>query len=178
VQHEATFATATPVADVVAVIGIEQLYRRYARDVHRFALYLCGDVTRAEDIVSETFVRVWSSPEPIRQATVKAYLLTIARNLYLQQARRESRQDELAPELPDQAASPERSAEQRERLRTVLHALQRLPELDRSALLMRSLDEMPYEQIAASLGLSLAAVKVKVHRARMKLTQMTHGGRT
>jgi RNA polymerase sigma-70 factor (ECF subfamily) len=175
VHAEPTLETAIPATDGT-VIGIEELYARYARDVFRFALYLCGDATRAEDIASETFVRAWASPQPIRQATVKAYLLVIARNLYLEQMRRESRRDELPPELPDRSAGPERSAEQRERLRRVLSALQGLPELDRSALLMRALDEVPYEQIAASLGLSLAAVKVKVHRARLKLALVAEGG--
>ena len=58
-----------------------ELYESYSRDVYRFALYLSGDPALADDVTSETFIRVWSSPEPIRLATVKAYLLTIARNL-------------------------------------------------------------------------------------------------
>ena len=60
-----------------------ELYDRYSRDVYRFALYLSGDPALADDIASETFIKLWSSPEPVRFATVKAYLLTIARNLWL-----------------------------------------------------------------------------------------------
>ena len=63
-------------------------------DVYRFALYLSGDPSLADDITSETFIRVWSSPEPVRLATVKAYLLTIARNLYLMERRRSLRTPE------------------------------------------------------------------------------------
>ena len=51
----------------------------------------------------------------------------------------------------------------------MLAGLQKLPEIDRAALLMRAFDEMPYEEIAQSLGISLAAVKVKIHRARLAL---------
>ena len=51
------------------------LYKKYAPDVCRFALYLSGDRGRAEDITSETSVRAWTSPESIEVATVKAYLL-------------------------------------------------------------------------------------------------------
>ena len=47
-----------------------ELYTRYARDVHRFALYLSGDAALADDITSETFVRAWNSAAPIREATV------------------------------------------------------------------------------------------------------------
>lgn len=54
----------------------------------------------------------------------------------------------------------------------MLEGLQQLPEADRAALLMRAQHELPYGEIAAALGLSLAAVKVKIHRARIKLAQL------
>jgi RNA polymerase sigma-70 factor (ECF subfamily) len=152
-------------------INFGELYARYANDVYRFALYLSGDPTQAEDIASETFVRVWTAPEQPRLATVKAYLFTIARNLYIQGLRRDSRRTSLDEHLPDHALSPEAAAEQRAELRAVVLALQQLPEVDRTALLMHVQDGMPYEEIAAALGLSLAAVKVKIHRARLKLVQ-------
>jgi RNA polymerase sigma-70 factor (ECF subfamily) len=53
----------------------------------------------------------------------------------------------------------------------VLAALQELPEMDRAVLLMRALDEMPYEEIAETLGIPMVTAKVKVHRARLKLMQ-------
>ena len=59
------------------------VYRRHAADVFRYALFLCGDRTRAEDIVSETFVRVWGARERVELTTVRAYLLAIARNVFL-----------------------------------------------------------------------------------------------
>ena len=43
------------------------IYRTYARDVLRFALYLCGDRAEAEDIVSDTFVAAWTTPTTIAQ---------------------------------------------------------------------------------------------------------------
>jgi RNA polymerase sigma-70 factor (ECF subfamily) len=54
-------------------------------------------------------------------------------------------------------------------VRAVLAALQQLPEIDRTVLLMRALDEMPYEEIAETLGIPVVTAKVKVHRARLKL---------
>lgn len=149
--------------------GFGELYKKYAPDVYHFALYLSGEPAEAEDITSETFVRAWTSSEPMRVATVKGYLLTIARNLYLHGLRRKSRQIALDDELRDPQASPYAQAEQKEELRAVLAGLQKLPEIDRAALLMRAYHETPYEEIAASLGISLAAVKVKIHRARLAL---------
>ncbi len=149
--------------------GFGELYRAHAPDVFRFAYYLSGNRSEAEDITAETFVRAWASPEPIRMATVKGYLFTIARNLFLKSRRRGSRHVELEDEIADPKAGPHLQAERQSELRAVLAALQTLPEIDRAALLMRAQDEMPYEEIARALGLSLAAVKVKIHRARLAL---------
>ena len=148
------------------------LYQRHAPDVFRFALYLCGERGEAEDITSETFVRAWASPGPIRMATVKGYLFTIARNLFLQGLRRKARHVELRDEHHDPRAGPHAQIEWTAELTRVLAELQKLPEADRSALLMRAVDEMPYEEIARALGLSLAAVKVKIHRARLALAHL------
>ena len=155
-----------------SMIDFHTLYERYAPDVRRFAIYLSGDFTLAEDITSETFVRAWTAPDAIRVATVKAYLFTIARNLYLKGLRRGGRHSCLDDRIPDPAPNPEISAERREELGRVLEGLQQLPEADRAALLMRAQNELPYGEIAAALGLSLAAVKVKIHRARIKLAQL------
>jgi RNA polymerase sigma-70 factor (ECF subfamily) len=54
------------------------IYERYNRDVYRFALFLTGDASRADDLVSDTFVRAWTARGRIQQETVKGYLLTIA----------------------------------------------------------------------------------------------------
>ncbi len=145
------------------------LYKKHAPDVYRFALYLSGERGEAEDITSETFVRAWTSPGPIEMATVKSYLFTIARNLFLQGLRKKSRHVALDDELRDPQAGPYAQAEQKEKLHSVMTELQRLPEASRSALLMRAVDGMAYEEIAQVLGISLAAVKVKIHRARLAL---------
>jgi RNA polymerase sigma-70 factor (ECF subfamily) len=159
--------------------GFHDLYENYSRDVYRFALYLSGDPVLADDITSETFVRVWSSPEPIRLATVKGYLLTIARNLWLMERRRYSRRqalDEVNETLPDIGPSALRKVEAKDELGRVLRALQELPEVDRTALLMRANEGLPYEEIAVALGLPIATVKVKVHRARLRLALIRNQG--
>ena len=150
----------------------EDLYDRYARDVYRFALYLSGSKAQAEDIASETFVRVWTLRDSIRAASVKSYLFTIARNLHADARRRQSKSVELPDHLLDPSPSPETEAGDKQSLAFVLMALQRIPEIDRAALLMRAQDELSYEEIAAALGLSLAAARVKVHRARLRIAEL------
>ena len=143
------------------------LYAEYAPQVYRFALYLSGNKAVAEDLTSETFIRLWTAPE-VRVATVKAFLLAICRNLYLQERRRRP-SEPLDPTLRDPRPGPEATASDREELGRVLQRLRALPELDRSALLMRVQHELSYDDIAAALDMTAGAVKVRVHRARLKL---------
>jgi RNA polymerase sigma-70 factor (ECF subfamily) len=147
------------------------LYEKYARDVHRFALFLSGNEAVADDLTAETFTRALLGKDDLRLDTVKAYLLAIARNLYRDACRREWRQVPLdaAPDRADRSPDPEAMANDGERLRAVLEAMARLPVAEREALVLAVDRELTYEQIAAIVGASPAAVKVRVHRARLRL---------
>src|SRR5262249_60500362 len=87
------------------------MYVRHAPEVFRFALHLSGDRHLAEDITSETFVRAWTASAPIRNETAKGYLLTIARNVFLQGLRRRSKHADPDEELRDHSATTEAQAE-------------------------------------------------------------------
>jgi RNA polymerase sigma-70 factor (ECF subfamily) len=150
---------------------IKDLYERYAGDVRRFALYLCGDLVMADEITADTFERAWMAGDRIRQPTVKSYLFSIARNAHIDVLRRAARHTQLDANMPDTRISAQTQMEQSAEVRAVLAALQQLPELDRTVLLMRTLDEMSYEEIAETLGIPVVTAKVKVHRARLKLMQ-------
>ena len=152
-----------------ALIDFEGLYQAHAKDVHRFALFLSGRHDQADDIVSETFIRLWSARSRVDLATVRSYLFTIARNLYLQQQRHRRRGVALDAGVVDRQPGPEQQAGARDDLRAVLTALQALPEVDRAALLMRADDELSYAEIAAALGISEVSARVKVHRDRLAL---------
>jgi RNA polymerase sigma-70 factor, ECF subfamily len=154
---------------------IESLYKRYAPDVRRFVLFLSGDPVIADEITSDTFMSAWLAGERIRQPTVKSYLFAIARNLYLDLQRRQGRHAELDEQMTDKRVGAQKHMEQSAEIRAVLAALRQLPEMDRTALLMRALDEMPYEEIAQTLGIPVVTAKVKVYRARLKLMQSRQG---
>jgi RNA polymerase sigma-70 factor, ECF subfamily len=151
------------------------IYERHAADVLRFALYLTGNRGDAEEIAAETFVRAWVATGDIRVATIKAYLFSIARNLSIERYRRRGREGVMPPDVRDRSPGPEAAASSRAELEAVIAALHAMPEIDRAAVLMRAGD-LSYEEIARTLGLSSAAARVKVHRARMKLTQLGLGG--
>jgi len=154
-----------------AVIDFSGLYRTHARHVHRFALFLSGDPVLADDIVSETFIRLWHARARVDLMTVRAYLLAIARNLFLEHQRQARRAVALDERTADARPNPEERVRSQHELRAVLAALQALPEVDRAAVLLRAEGEMSYEEIAATLGVSPVTARVKVHRARLKLAE-------
>lgn len=151
---------------------IQAIYQQYATSVFRFACGLCGDAHLANDLVAETFVRAMLSSKPIGMETVHGYLCTIARRLYLKEWHRRQRHSELDDVHCDTAPGPEEQAMDAQSLRHTLAALQQLPEIDRTALLMRAEDAVPYEDIARALDISTSSAKVKVFRARLKLQQL------
>ena len=151
--------------------NFKEMYQSYSSDVYHFAYWLTGDADEAEDITSETFVRAWINFKSIRTETLKAYLFTIARNFYLQQQRKKKRQADLDENHPDPAPGPEQMAEYKDDLHLAQSIMQRLPENDRTAFVLRVQHGLAYAEIARILALSEVAAKVKVHRVRKKLLE-------
>ena len=149
---------------------LETLYRKHAAAVFRFACGLCGDRSTAEDLVSETFVRLVTRSPRIETRTALAYLLAIARNTYLSGLRRRRREVPLTDDVPARAPDPDTRLDDRSRLAIVADALGELPEGERSALLLRVDHDLSYEDVAAALGIAVGAARVRVHRARLRLT--------
>jgi len=140
------------------------LYDAHAADVFRFARYLTGSNDAAADVTAETFLRAWAGRDAIRVGTAKAYLLTIARNLVRDRGRAASRLSD-AP-VPEVAVAP--NAEARVELNRTLAAVRELPVEYREPLVLAATG-VGYEEIGRMLGLSVATVKIRVHRARLKL---------
>lgn len=144
------------------------LYEAHAADVFRFARYLTGSADAAADVTSETFLRAWAGRDAVRVATAKAYLFAIARNLCRDRHRDASRWT-TAP-VPERAAPPD--AEAKIELQRTFDAIAGLPIDYREPLLMAA-SGMSYDEIARLLGITTGTVKIRVHRARLKLVDMT-----
>jgi RNA polymerase sigma-70 factor (ECF subfamily) len=148
---------------------LDTLYRQHASAVFRFAWGLCGDRHDAEDIVSETFVRVLTKAPRIETQTALAYLLAIARNVCISGWRKRRRNVPLPEALEAAGVDPVDRLDSQERLASMLAAIGTLPEGERAALLLRVDHELSYDDIASALGITVSAAKVRVHRARLRL---------
>lgn len=145
----------------------QSIYEAHAPDVRRLALYITRSPDAAAEITSETFLRAWTGRLSIRTETAKAYLLAIARNLAIDHLRRP------APPVPIEdhhAVSPPAGTAQLE-LQQALAAISQMPEAYRDALLLAVVEGLSYEETARVLRVSLASVKVRVHRARLMLVE-------
>ena len=152
---------------------LETLYRTHAAAILRFSCGLCGNWAWAQDIVSETFVRLLTHAPRIETRTARAYLLAIARNVFLQGRRRRVRETEVPDDVVAPGHDPDERLDSRARLAAVMRALASLPEGERAALLLRVDHELSYDDIAAALGISEGAARVRVHRARLRLAETT-----
>ena len=157
------------------MLKFQEFYEIYAPDIYRFAYWLSGNGFDAEDLTSETFVRAWDRFSTIRTETLKAYLFTITRNIYLEKLRKEKYQVPLQENIPDPNSGVEMTIETKQELKMILNFLLSIPEIDRAAFLLRVQHELPYAEISRILDCSSNAVRVKVHRIRKKLLEMSLG---
>lgn len=152
--------------------------------VERHQQLVIGTITRmigptdAEDVAQQVFLNVWkSAPRWRPEAKVTTWLLTIAKRLVFNESRRrsrarlipQSREEEAEPEYPDATPGPDRQLLERELHEAIESAMALLPEKERLALVLRQYQQMPYEEIAVVLGVSLPAVKSLLFRARESL---------
>jgi RNA polymerase sigma-70 factor (ECF subfamily) len=150
--------------------GFRDIYDRYYHDVRRFALFLTGDPARADDLAADTFVRAWRARDRIQHATVKAYLMTITRNLYRDELRSSRQFVELEDSIADRTPGADVHVQHASTLRDVRARLRRVARGDRRALLLYVVKEMSYAEVAVALGISIGAVKSRICRARDALT--------
>jgi RNA polymerase sigma-70 factor (ECF subfamily) len=154
------------------MIGFHELNERHWRDVYRLALFLSGNPAQAEDLTSDTFMRAWNARGSIREATLRAYLLTITRNLWRDVKRREWR---LVPLEDAGVPSIEARGDTLVDLGWTTRQLELVAGGDGTALLLHARDGLSSEEIARRLDISVGAVKSRVFRARQALNAMRDG---
>ena len=159
--------------------AFERLVERHQAAVYRFVRALSPDPATSEDALQETFLAVWRSAATFRgESSARTWLLTIARHAALRQSRRRAGEPDahdIAPldELGVAAGwgssdDPETAAMRREERAAVARALDSLDPEDRRVLVLRDLEQVTGDEAARILGLTLPALKSRLHRARLR----------
>ena len=162
--------------------AFQQLIERHQNMVVGTVAKMLGNASEAEDIAQQVFLRIWKSAKRYKPtAKFTTYLFTITRNLVFNEVRRRKRRNEVSSDEREEVAhqeiadSPEYRPDQelaRQELTEVVDkAIAALPEQQRMAVILRRYEQMPYEEIAEVLGISLSAVKSQLFRARTALRE-------
>lgn len=150
------------------------LIRRYGDVMHQHARRMVSDDDTASDLVQDAFVTGFQKLHTCRdRERVGAWLFRIAANRcrdHLRRSRRTRRIPiEAVPDLPSRMEGPDEAAGRAEAHSRVHAALERLPSEQKEAFILKHVEGHSYEEIAAVMDTSVAALKMRVHRARASL---------
>lgn len=183
---DGVFPLMTEIPDDATVIGrvlagdreaFALLCSRYQDSYARYATTMLGGRAEADDVIQESLFRAWRALDRCRDRTqFKAWLFRIVRNQCLTAlGRRRGRSEASLDDVADALESGEATAEALERAqerRRVRAALMRLEAREREVLVLKYVEELPVNEIADALGISLSAVKMRLMRARAALKEV------
>jgi RNA polymerase sigma-70 factor, ECF subfamily len=164
----------------------EVLVKRYTPKIYGLAMRMMRNPSDAADAMQEAFLLVYSKLDSFRgESAFGSWLYKVALNaIYMKLRRRkqaaEDNIDEYLPKFDKQGMmhgmvrrfdDPENDAIRRQSIQTVQNSIGKLPPEYRIVLVARDIDELSGEETAEALGLTLAAVKSRLHRARLFLRQ-------
>ncbi len=158
----------------------DAIVRQHWRKVFNVAYKFVGKHDEAEDLAQDIFLKVFKSLDTFdRRANFQTWLISVSRNLCIDHYRsvRKEREtidrdvdaNELTPAAPE--PSPMAALEQRDRVELLREALAALPESLRTAVLLRDIQELSYQEIADRLQLPEGTVKSRINRGRTELAR-------
>jgi RNA polymerase sigma-70 factor (ECF subfamily) len=152
----------------------DEVVRVHSARVYRLAYRLTGNRHDAEDLTQDVFVRVFRSLEDYTPGTFEGWLHRITTNLFLDRVRRAQRirfegLPEDAERVGGRGRSPEQAYVDTHLDGDIERALASLPPDFRAAVVLCDLEQLSYEEIAATLGVKLGTVRSRIHRGRALL---------
>ncbi|WP_041806429.1 RNA polymerase sigma factor [Rhodothermus marinus] len=158
------------------------LVSRYKDPLANYLYRFLGDPKEVEDLLQETFMRVYRNRHSYRRiAKFSTWLYTIAGNLARSEYRKRKRrrvyslqsvnrdEEEYEVEIPDETFAPDRHTESTIQDRYIQEALKQIPEEFREVVVLRDVQQLSYEEIAEITGLPMGTVKSRINRGRTKL---------
>jgi RNA polymerase sigma-70 factor (ECF subfamily) len=163
--------------------AFEEIVARYKKKVFSIAYRLLDSREEAEDAAQEVFLKIYRGIENLSEpATFEAWLRRVTINVCLDAIEKRKRSPKVQISLDgseeetkgsaDAASNPAKMLEEKEALNCLKKALARLDSVGRSAVVLRDVEEFSYDEIAASLEISLSAAKMRIHRARLAIQKL------
>jgi RNA polymerase sigma-70 factor (ECF subfamily) len=158
----------------------EAIVRQHWRKVFNVAYKFVGKHDEAEDLTQDIFLKIFKSLETFdRRANFQTWLISVSRNLCIDHYRSVRKERETIDRDVDPGdlspasheVSPYAALEQRDRVVLLKDALEQLPETLRTAVLLRDIQELSYQEIATRLRLPEGTVKSRINRGRSELAR-------
>ena len=168
--------------------AFDELVDRFSGPLLNFIARMVSDYTLAEDLLQETFIRLWVKKDSYREiAKFSTWLYTVAGNLAKSELRRRrfrrmlplssgsskfgDNDDDRSFDLPDPNADSERDYERRNIQSRVEEEISKLPVVFKEIIILRDVQELSYDEISTILRIPLGTVKSRVNRARQRLQE-------
>jgi RNA polymerase sigma-70 factor (ECF subfamily) len=170
--------------------AFEELVKRHQRTVYALLYQLAPDWVDTSDLAQEVFIRVWRSINNLRNpSSFRGWLTQIVTNLFYDELRRRPRRlptvsmdegldpdaeegESATRDIPDVSLLPDEKVLNRELSEVVREAMTKLPEQFRTAIVLREVEGLSYEEIAILTKTEMGTVKSRIARARTKLQEM------
>jgi RNA polymerase sigma-70 factor (ECF subfamily) len=144
----------------------------YQDQAWNLARYLLKDPSEAEDACQEAFVKLWNKQDSIDPDKIRPWLMKVTRNGCLDRLRRRRPTEEFQEwHQPNVTSGPMQGLQQEEQSAWLKSTINSLKEPYRSLVVLRDVHQHSYEEVGATLELSLSQVKTYLHRARKQLRQ-------
>jgi RNA polymerase sigma-70 factor, ECF subfamily len=166
--------------------AFDAIVNRYKDQLLNFAYRFLGNIQEAEDVVQETFLRIFRNKHAYRQiAKFSTWVYTIAGNLAKTELRKRKRRkyvyisdmgfDDKDYEIEDVKADTEKEVDSMIKEKYIQKAIDELPARFRQVILLVDVQELPYEEVSAIMQVPLGTIKSRVNRARLKLQGKLRG---
>lgn len=162
------------------VYAFDQIVHRYKDQLINFVYNFLGDRIDSEDVVQETFLRVYKNKHLYRNiAKFSTWIYTIAGNLAKTELRRRKRRrlvsishmgfNDKDYDIPDTEITPDREVEGGMKEEVIREEIDKLPVRFREVVILRDIQEFSYEEISDMLKIPIGTVKSRVNRGRLRL---------
>lgn len=147
--------------------GFEQLFDAYCDELRHYIFYKSGELEIAEDIVQDTFLKIWEMRLSVRPDTARALLYTIASNQFANKYKRQKLKFRFQQSIVEERTfeTPEFEMELKEFDQKLQQVLADLNEKSRTVFLMNRIDQLTYNEIAKNLNISVKAVEKRMKKA-------------
>jgi RNA polymerase sigma-70 factor (ECF subfamily) len=169
--------------------AFEELVKRHQKTVFALLYQLAPDWQDTSDLAQEVFIRVWRSINNLRNpASFRSWLTQIVTNLFYDELRKRPRrlptvsmdvalgsdesEEGATRDIPDESDLPHDKLQNKELSEVIREAMLKLPEQFRTAIVLREVEGLSYEEIADITQTEMGTVKSRIARARLKLQEM------